>query len=253
MSSTIMALIAFACIFGGALFGLFLRVVIPEPHLSDNSKDVIKLGAGLLATLAALVLGLLISTAKNSLDTYNTELAQASATVIVLDRVLASYGPETKEVRDQLRDNLATTIELVWPSEKSGKARVDSVQVAAGIERIQHKLRVLSPQNDSQRLLKSRALEIANQLAQGRWLLIMQTQTPLPKVFLIVLVSWLTMLFISFGMLTPCNTTVMAVLLICALSVTGAIFLILEMNTPLTGIIKVSDAPMRKALEHLGK
>ncbi len=209
--------------------------------------------AALIATLAALVLGLLVSSAKSSLDTMSSELTQSSAKLIVLDRVLASYGPETKEARDLLRGSVATAIELVWPEEKTRQARVDNVGVEAGIEKMQDKLRELSPRNNSQRLLQSQALQIAAELMQSRWLLIEQTQSPLPEVFLIILVFWLTMLFLCFGMLAPRNATVIAVLFVSALSVSGAIFLILEMNTPLSGMIKVSSAPLRKALDHLGK
>jgi hypothetical protein len=253
VSSITVALFAFVCIFGGALLGLLLRAFLPDDHLSKEGKDVVKLGAGLIATLAALVLGLLVSSAKSSLDTMNSELTQSSAKVIALDRVLANYGPETKEVRDLLRGNFTTAIDLIWPEEKTRQARVDNAEVASGIERIQDKLRELSPRNDSQRLLQTQALQMAADVAQARWLLIEQTQSPLPKTFLIVLIFWLTMLFVSFGMLAPRNATVIAVLLVCALSVSGAIFLILEMNTPLTGMIKVSSAPLHKALDHLGK
>ena len=253
MSSFTVALFAFACIFGGALSGLLLRAFLPQHHLSEDSRDVVKLGAGLVATLAALVLGLLISTALGSLNTMGSELTESSAKVIELDRVLASYGPETKEARDLLRGSVVTAIGLVWPEEKASPIRIDSVEVASGVERIQGKLRELSPRNDSQRLLQPQALQIASELAQSRWLLIEQTQSSLPTAFLIVLVFWLTMLFVCFGMLAPRNGTVLAVLFVSAISVSGAIFLILEMNTPLTGIIKVSSAPLRKALEHLGK
>lgn len=211
------------------------------------------MAAALIATLAALVLGLLVSSAKSSLDMMNSELTQSSTKIIVLDRVLANYGPETKEVRDQLRGSVATAIGLIWPEEKTRQAHVDNIEVASGIERIQDKLRELLPRNNSQRILQSQALQIAAELAQSRWLLIEQTQSSLPKAFLIVLLFWLTMLFVCFGMLAPRNATVIAVLLVSALSVSGAIFLILEMNTPLTGTIKVSSAPLRKALDHLGK
>jgi len=253
VSSITIASIACAFIFGGALLGLLLRAFLPEHHLTGEAKDVVKLGAGLIATLAALVLGLLVSSAFSSLDTMNSELTQASAKIIVLDRVLAKYGPETKEARDLLRGGVATAIGRTWPEEKAGQGRVDSAEVTADIDRIQEKLRELSPRDNSQRLLQAQALQIAAELTHARWLLIEQTQGSLPEAFLIVLLFWLTMLFVSFGMLAPRNATVITVLLVCAVSVSGAIFLILEMNSPLTGMIKVSSAPLRNALDHLGK
>jgi len=100
MNSTAIRLFVFVCIFGAALLGLVLRAVLPERHLSADSKDTVRLGMGMIATMAALVLGLLVASAKNFYDTQSSELTQLSANVILLDRVLAHYGPETKEVRD---------------------------------------------------------------------------------------------------------------------------------------------------------
>jgi hypothetical protein len=247
------ALIAFACTFGGALLGSFIRTLLPEHHLRDDSKDALKLGTGLIATLVALVLGLLVGSAKSSFDAANTGLTELSAKTILLDRVLAQYGPETMEVRDLVRHGVASTIERIWPEDETGKAGLRALEAATGLENIQRKLRELSPANDSQRLLQSQALQISGEVAQGRWLLIEQSQSTLPTPFLVVLVFWLVVLFASFGLFAPHNPTVIAVLFVCALSVSGAILLILEMNTPLEGMIKVSSAPLRKALEHLGR
>jgi len=253
MSSITVALISFACIFTGGLLGLLIRSFLPEHHRSDEVRDVVKLGAALIATLAAFVLGLLMSTANSKLDTMNSELTQDSAKIIVLDQVLADYGPEAKEVRDLLRGSIVTALKIVWPEEKQMLSHVDNIEVASGWKTIQRKLRELSPRNESQRLLQARAQQIGGELAQSRWLLIEQTQGALPATFLFVLLFWLTMLFAGFGMLAPRNATVIAVLLICAFSVSGAIFLIYEMNNPLAGMIKISSAPLRKALDHIGK
>src|SRR6516165_1391537 len=103
MSSLVTSLIVFAVVFGGALVGMALRRILPEHHLSQDTKDVVKLGMGLIGTIAALVLGLLIASAKSSYDTQKNGLAQMAANVLLLDRILAHYGPETKGCRDQLR------------------------------------------------------------------------------------------------------------------------------------------------------
>jgi membrane-bound ClpP family serine protease len=121
------------------------------------------------------------------------------------------------------------------------------------MEVLQKKLHELTPTTDAQRQLQSQAEQITSDMLQARWLLIEQAQSTLPMPFLIVLLFWLTMLHLSFGLFAPRNWTVITVLLISALSVSGAIFIILEMNHPLRGMIKVSSAPMRKALEHLGQ
>jgi hypothetical protein len=107
MSSIAISSIVFACVFGGAMLGMFVHAVLPQHHLSSESKDVVKLAMALVATLCALVLSLLIASAKGSYDAQSSELTQMSAKVVLLDRVLAHYGPETKETRDLLRGSVA--------------------------------------------------------------------------------------------------------------------------------------------------
>jgi Protein of unknown function (DUF4239) len=253
MSSLTIALISAACIFGGALLGLSLQGLLPERHLRDTSKDTVKVAAGMIATLSALVLGLLVGSAKSSFDTTNNAIIQNSAKIILLDRVLAAYGPETKDAREQLRRAAVAGIEMFWPEEKKEGSGMTGFERANAMEMIQAKLRQLTPATDAQRKLQSQADQISGDLLQARWLLIEQAQSALPLPFLVVLLFWLTMLHLSFGLFAPRNWTVFTVLLISALSVSGAIFIILEMNHPLQGMIKVSSAPMRKALEHLGQ
>ncbi len=253
MSSQTIFLISAGCIFGGALVGMLLHGLLPEPHLRDASKDTVKVGAGMIATLSALVLGLLVGSAKNTFDTAEAEMTQGSAKIILLDRLLADYGPETKAAREQLRRTVATQIEDLWPEEKTGVSGLAAFERTNGLEAVQMTLLKVMPTTDAQRQLFAAAQQICGDLRQTRWLLVEQTQSPIPIPFLVVLLFWLTVLHVSFGMLAPRNATVVAVLLICALSVSGAIFMILEMSHPLDGIIKVSSAPMRKALEHLGQ
>ena len=254
MSALTISLIAFACIFGGTLLGMFLRTILPGHHVGDDSKDAVKLGTGVIATMAALVLALLIASAKGNFDTMSSDLRQASARVILLDRVMAHYGPETNEARDLLRRDIASTIKRVWPEDKIGQAVAESTEGRVDIEAIQDKLRQLSPRNDAQRWLQSRALEISSEIAEGRWLLIEQLgQRTLPMPFFVLMVFWLTIIFASFGLFSPRNATVITVLLICALSAAGSLFLIIELDTPYQGLIKVSSAPLRNALAHLGQ
>jgi hypothetical protein len=253
MSPLAISLIVFACIFGGILLGMFLRTLLPEHHVSEESKDAVKLGIGMIATLAALVLGLLIASAKGTFDTMSSGLRQTGARVILLDRVMAQYGPETNEARDLLRRAVAAVIALRWPEERSRTAVSEARGGRANIEAVQEKLRQLSPRTDAQRWLQSRALQISGDIAEGRWLLIEQMgQSSIPMPFLVILVFWLTIIFATFGLFSPRNTTVIVVLLVCALSAAGSLFLILELDAPSGGLIKVSSAPLRNALIHLG-
>jgi hypothetical protein len=253
MSSIIIGLITFVCVFGGALLGMFLRNILPDHHLRDDSKDAMKAGIAIVATLAALVLGLLISSAKNSLDEMNTAFTQSGAEIIMLDRVLNFYGPETKEVRQQLRDVVQSMVDRMLHKDKTKKIKMQTSGKTKGMELVVDELRALTPQNESQRLLQTQALQIGNDLLQSRWLVIEQAQITLPTTFLVILIFWLTILFISSGLFSPYNSTVIIVLLVCAMSVSSAIFLVEDMSRPFQGTMKVSSAPLVKALERLGR
>jgi hypothetical protein len=254
VSPLVISLIAFGCIFGSMLLGMFLRRVLPDHHLSDESKDVMKLGTAMIATLAALVIGLLIASAKSSFDTLNNGIIQSGSKVMLLDRIMANYGVETREARDLLRRNLASVIEQLWPKEMKGQTELVAPDPRAGIEALEHKLRQLSPQNEAQRWLQSRALQLSSDIEDIRWLLFTkQGQSSFPMAFLVILVSWLVIIFFSFGLLSPRNGTVIMVLFVCALSAAGSLYLIQELDRPYGGLISVSSAPLRTALAHLGQ
>jgi len=246
-------LISAGCIFGGAVLGLLLSGLLPEGHLRDNSRDTVKVVTGLIATLAALVLGLLISSAKSTFDAVDTAITQSGAKIILLDRALANYGPETKGLREHLHSTVIAGIEMFWPGEKAEGAGLVGFERTNSMEALQAKIRELTPATDIQRQLRSEAERLSGEILEARWLLIAQSQRSLPMTFVVVLLFWLTMLHISFGLLAPRNATVITMLLISALSVSGAMFIILEMDHPLQGMIKVSSAPLRKALELIGR
>jgi hypothetical protein len=253
MNSLTIGFISAGCIFGGVLLGMLLQKVLPEHHLDTASKDTVKVGAGMLATLTALVLGLLVSSAKSSFDAMNAGIAQTGAKVLLVDHVLADYGPETKEVREQLRNSIASVIERVWPEKRSASGGLRAMESVDAAKTLQAKLRELTPKNDLQKSLLAQVSQISTDVLQTRLLLMEGQQNTLPSPFLVLLIFWLTGLFISFGLFAPPNGLVLTVLLICALSVSSAIFLVLEMNRPLDGFIKASDAPLRKAVELIGK
>ena len=253
MSSLAIGLISAGCIFGGALLGLLLQGLLPEHHLRDTSKDTVKVVAGMIATLSALVLGLLVGSAKSSFDATNTAITQSGAKIILLDRVLAAYGPETKDVREQLRRAVAAGIECSGPRKRT--PGIGNDRFRAGKCDGDDSGETASTQADDRRPASVPLASGANQQRYAASPLAVDRAgaecAPVP--FLVVLLFWLTMLFLSFGLFAPRNATVIIVLLIGAMSVSGAIFIILEMNHPLRGMIKVSSAPMRKALEHLGQ
>ena len=245
------SLIMFACVFGGALLGILLHASLPQHHLAADSKDIVKLGMGLVGTMSALVLGLLVASAKGSYDAQSAELTQMSANIALLDRVLALYGPETKETRDLLRGAVSRMLDQMWS--KDGTSASSQAPTSAGGEILYEKIQGLAPKNDSQRSLQGQALNIAMDIGKTRWLMYEQAITSVSMPLLIVLVLWLTVIFVSFGLFAPFNATVVSSLLVSALSVSGAIFLILEMYGPYSGLIQISSAPLRAAIAHLGQ
>jgi hypothetical protein len=251
MSAMALAGIVFACVFGGALLGMFLRSALPEEHLSGETKDVVKVAIALIATMAALVLSLLVSSAKSSYDTRNNEIVQMSASLIALDRALAHYGPDTKDVRSLIRNTLAAAIERYWPA--NGIRTVSLAPTASPFEKIYDQIEQLSPQNDYQRSLKTQALTTTTDLGNTRFLLFEGIGSSIPVPFLVVIVFWLTIIFTSFGLFAPANAIVTSVFVVCALSVSGALFLILELDRSYEGMIQVSSAPLRQALAGLGQ
>lgn len=253
MSSWAIGLITLGCVFGGAVFGLALRTVLPEQHLREDSKDVVKLVTGLIATLSALVLGLLIASAKTSYDAVKDTLSDSAAKVLVVDRALAQYGPEAKAVRDLIRNAMARRLHQLFPDEAAPGATLEALRGSAELEEVETAVRALVPGNDAQRALQSRALQVLGDLEQARWLTFERSVSSTPPAFLVVLVSWLAAMFASFGLFAPRHATAIAALLIGALSISTAIFLIEEMNRPFEGIIAISSAPLRNALALLGK
>jgi hypothetical protein len=251
MNSIAIRLIVFACVFGGALFGMFLRGVLPEHQLSADSKDTVRIGMGLIGTLTALVLGLLIASAKNFYDTQSSELTEMSAKIVLLDRVLAHYGPETKEDRDLLQSAVARMLDGLWPKDHGQHPQM--VPTAAGGEILYDKIQELSPKNDIQRSLQAPALNMGIDLGKMRWMMFEQAGSFISIPLLAMLIFWLAIIFSSFGLFAPSNATSIVTLFVCALSVSGAIFLILEMYSPFQGVMQISSAPLRDALAHLGQ
>lgn len=250
--STTISWIAFACVFGGALFGMFLRRFLPEHHLDAESKSVVQLGMALVATMCALLLGLLIASAKGSYDAQSGEVTKMSADVIQLDRILARYGPETKEARGVLR-SAVVSVDRNWSKAASRSAMLDAPETRTAGANFYEQIAALAPRNDFQRSLQGQALQIALELGQTRSLLLQQAGSSIPTTFLVVLVFWLAVIFVSFGLFAPYNATVIATLFVCALSVSGAIFLILELDNPFGGLLQISDAPLRTALALIGR
>lgn len=252
MSPLAIGAIVFACVFAGAVLGMVLGRVLPERHLSSDAKDVIKVSMAMVATLSALVLGLLTASAKSSLDEKSNQLRGWGAQVVFLDRTLAEYGPETAPIRTELKETLSERIAQIWP--EHGPALLPQViSHGEGIETEQKQLLALKPENDAQRWLQATALEITRTMSLARWTGLQALSSSIEWPFMVVLVFWLAVIFASFGLFAPRSPVVTAALFVAALSVAGSMYLILEMDQPYSGMIKISPEPLLTALDQLGK
>lgn len=230
-----------------------LRTVLPEPYLSAESKEVIRVTSGLLATLAALVLGLLVASAKSGFDAQENGFQQLAANTVVLDRLLARGGAEANRAREALRRTVSRTIDSLWPTTDSVSSGLDAVEITAESDSFFAAIRDLDPGNETQRIVQSQALQLGAEMARTRWLLSQEQDSASAIPFLAVLSFWLFALFVSFGLFAPRNGAVMTALIVGALSAAGAVFLIVDLNRPSSGLIQVPSAPLRYALSQLGK
>ena len=255
MHPALIGMFVFACTFGGALLGIGLRARLPAHHLDAESRDTVNHGIGLIATMAALVLGLVTASAKSSFDGVDAAVKQTAVEILSLDRVLARYGPEASEIRRGLKVAVLNRIERTWPEKSSQAANLDPIEAQAGSgpEALANAIDGLKPRDDTERALQSRAVELTEALLQARWLIHGGSPTSVPWPFLMILLFWLTAIFVSFGLFAPRNGTVLAVLFVCAVSVGSSVFLVLEMDAPFEGLLRVSSDPMRFAYEHLGE
>lgn len=253
MNHLVIALIVFICLFGSALLGSCVRERLPIHHLSDESVAVVKLATGLIATMSALVLGLLVSSAKGTFDTANAELEGAAAKVIQFDRALSRYGTNTQEIRTQLKHNYTEVVQVLASRDPTLLAKLDSPEAINRSEALQRQVEALSPGTDDQRALKASALRMMDVVFAARWLTLLQSNQSIPPVMLVILVTWLAIIFGSFGLFAPRNGTIVVVLMMCALSTAATILLVEELNRPLDGFISVSLEPMRHTLGGLGQ
>jgi len=250
MSPLAISVAAFACIFGGAFVGMYLRSKLPGHHLDGDTKDVVRLGGGFISTIAALVLGLLIASANSTFEAQSGQVKQLIANIILLDNVLALYGPEASSVRGSLRRNIPAMADRIWRENSSDPGKETAFEAGIAGLALGQEILALSPQNETQRALKAMALGATDDIAKARFLLFAKAGS-LPMPFLLVLVSWLTILFASFSLFSNSNATAIAALCVFAVSASASIFLILELSTPFSGLMQIPIEPLRSALAPL--
>ena len=208
LAPLVVSLMIFFCTFAAAVSGMVLRKKLPDDHLSEDSKDVIKLVMGLIATMAALVLGLLIASANSSYETQSGELQQVSATIVELDGILAQYGPEANEPRHRLRVAVSAAVDKIWSKDGVRLGQLAPAATHAEAAGFYDSIAKLSPNTEAQHFIQKRALEISGAIRQTRALMVEQSNSSIPWPFLTVLVFWISMLFVGFGLFARANSTV---------------------------------------------
>ena len=228
--------------------GRRLRTSIPEHHLSADAKDTIKFAMGMIATMTALLLGLLVSSAKSNYDDQRGQVIAMAAKVVFLDRILTLYGPDAREVRQGIRGIVTDAIRRIWPDTGSSAELAPNEDagnaVLLGLQR-------LAPSDDGHRALKDQASTLLIDLGQMRTLLQAQSVPSVSLPMLVAVAIWLVMIFATASMLAPPNATTLCALAAAALSVAVAVFLILELDQPFTGVLRISSAPIEAALHQL--
>jgi hypothetical protein len=251
MNSIAVSSIVFASIFGSGLVGMAVRRAIPEDYLGSGEKEVARLVTGLMTTMTAIVLGMLVSSAKASYDARTNEVAEISSEVVNIDRMLSRYGTETAGIRAQIRLLVEAGVNRIWPAQ--APVNVELKPRDEG-EIVVNELRLLAPKSDAQAQVKVQVLGLVGELQKTQWLLFLKSkQSALPIPLLLVVVSWLALIFLSFGLFTPPSPTIVVTFVFGALAVSCAVLIILELYTPFRGVLRISSAPILEALSQMGR
>jgi Protein of unknown function (DUF4239) len=251
MSSTIAFLASFASILVGTAVGMMLKRSLPADMLEGGSKEFIRLGAGFLATLAALVIGLMIASAKNTYDAQDTNIRQLGTNVVLVDQLLIQYGPEARAARTALRETIPSTTARIWRENTGVNGDGSTFVVSDTAERFYKAVEGLKPANAEQTSLKSRITAITTELGRTRLLVFTQSENAIPVPFFIVLLFWLVAIFASFSLFAEPRPVVIASILVFAISVSSALFLIVDLSHPFDGLMQISNHHLRAVLPKL--
>jgi hypothetical protein len=240
------AAIIFVLIVGGATAGIGLRRLLPESHLSGDSKDVIKLATALIGTMSALVLALLFASTRQSYERTSISVSRMTTDLVQLDQVLEEYGPDAAPLRAALRSGIGPLIDSIW--KESAEKRHASTD-RPPTQRVLSMTRELSPKTPAQASLQTRALQLGTDLAETQLTLSTLAPDSISHPFISVLVLWLVFIFAVFSMSSPTNATLITVLFLCILSASGAIYLIIELGSPFDGLMQIPSDGVRSVLK----
>jgi hypothetical protein len=249
MAPIVVALLALLLMLAGAAAGAFLRHFVPDDHLDTPTKDIVRLGAGLVATITALVLGLLVNSSHSFYEIQRSDIRRVASDVILLDTVLDNYGPVATDTRRLLRRSMKGFVEQVWNDELTPMATTPFGTLAHDLFNEVANLPSATP---LERTLHDQGVAALIRIAQSRLDLYERSRAHLPKLMLYVLMFWLTALFASFSLFSPLNPSAVAVVAVFSTCAAGAFFLIFEMYEPFEGLMQIDRTPLLNALAPLG-
>jgi len=246
MSIPVIAALVFASLAAAVALGMALSHRLDDHHLGADARDTVKLTLGLMGTLAALLLGLLVSSANESFDTERTQINALAAKIATLDRVLAVYGAETDGARRDLRTLIEGAVAQAWPTTDEARSSLDfDEQRGMAVFR---SLQQLEARDAAQMALKVRATDLAFELIEGRSLLVALSAGSVPVPVLVLVIAWLVVILFGFSLLAPRKPVAVAALFISAVAVSGAVVLMLELYRPFEGVLRISSEPLLMAL-----
>jgi len=243
-------LISLVALTAGVACGMMLRDRLPKQHL-DGAKEVVRLGAGFLATLSAVLISLMITSAKSSYDTQDGHFRTLAAYLVETDQLLVQYGPETLQIRILMRQAVPAAIDRIWREKRAGAQ--DSAFTSASLaEQIGGAIATLSPANDAQRALKRRIEAASDDIARTRLLMFADGEAAIPMPLLLILIFWLAVVFASYSLFAEPGRIVLAALLVFALSISSALFLVADLSQPFLGLMQIPKEHLRHMLAPLG-
>jgi len=233
--------------------GIRLSAALPSHHLINDARDSAKVGIGMLATLLALVLGLMITSAKRSFDEREAELVQTATSIVLLDRALLALGDEAQGARSQLRNVLDNIARLASRQQRHDVDNNDWFQNLRAVSDLQKTILSISPRSDAEKWHQARAMQLSTAIAQDRVLMAERDTSTVPTALLVIVIGWVTVIYFGLGVFLVGNRSVYLALGICALAFACSIFIILELDTPFSGVVGVSDRSLIRAQAELAQ
>jgi hypothetical protein len=248
MVSVGIGVIVFIFCFGGALLGLYLHPKVPRSHMTVEAQEAVRLSTGMIATLASVVLGLLITNVKSGFDSISQDVERFGTSLILLDQTLRQLGPPADAARQALREYTKRAIQDVWPDDSAQPIKVENADSYEVLRRVGNQVLNFDPADRLQRILIAEAVQRYQNVNTLRWRLIEESGTTVSVPLLAMLIFWMAISFAGFGFNAPRNALVLGAMATCALSIAFALFMTVEMDGAFTGLVKVSAAPLRTAL-----